>query len=161
MIFMCCDYLREKTNMLGKLFWTAVFAVTLSAAAFGQEYGTAEEARAMLERAVAAVKQDKAKALEMFNEENGAFRDRDLYVFCANESDGIETAHPTHKGFKLSEMNDANGFAFGKEVMRTAEAGKISEVAYMWPRPGSDTPVQKITCVTKVADQICGVGYYK
>jgi signal transduction histidine kinase len=154
-------YLREKTNMLGKLFWAAVFAVTLSAAAFGQEYGTAEEARAMLERAVAAVKQDKAKALETFNEANGPFRDRDLYVFCANASDGIETAHPTHKGFKLSEMKDANGFAFGKEIMRTAEAGKISEVAYMWPRPGSDTPVQKITYVTKVTDQICAVGYYK
>ena len=147
--------------MLSKLFWVAVFALTLSAAAFGQEYGTAEEARAMLERAVAAIKQDKAKALEMFNEESGAFRDRDLYVFCANQSDGIETAHPTHKGFKLSEMKDANGFAFGKEIMRTAEAEKISEVVYVWPRPGSDTPVQKITYVTKVTDQICGVGYYR
>jgi hypothetical protein len=85
----------------------------------------------------------------------------DLYVFCANESDGIETAHPTHKGFKLSEMKDANGFAFGREIMRMAETGTISEVAYMWPRPGSDTPVQKIAYVTKVTDQICGVGYYK
>lgn len=153
--------LGEKTNMVGKIFWAAIFVVTLSAAAHGQGYGTAEEARAMLERAVAAVGQDKTKALEMFNDPNGAFRDRDLYVFCANESDGIETAHPTHKGFKLSEMKDAAGFAFGQEIMRTAEAGKISEVAYMWPQPGSDTPVQKITYVTKVADQICGVGYYQ
>jgi len=147
--------------MLGKLFWAAFFSVTLSVAAFGQEYGTAEEARGMLERAVVAVKQDKAKALEMFNDENGEFRDRDLYVFCANESDGIETAHPTHKGFKLLEMKDANGFAFGREIMRMAETGTISEVAYMWPRPGSDIPVKKITYVTKVTDQICGVGYYK
>ena len=45
--------------------------------------------------------------------------------------------------------------------MRTAQAGKISEVTYMWPRPGSDTPIQKTTYVTKVADQICAVGYYK
>jgi len=82
-------------------------------------------------------------------------------VFCANESDGIETAHPTHKGFKLSKMKDAAGFAFGQEIMGTAEAGKISEVAYMWQRPGSNTPVQKITYVTKVTDQICGVGHYK
>jgi signal transduction histidine kinase len=148
--------------MLCRVLLTGVFVVMFSAVAFAApSYGTAEEARAMLERAVAAVKQDKAKALEMFNEENGEFRDRDLYVFCANESDGIETAHPTHKGFKLSEMKDANGFAFGKEIMRTAEAGKISEVAYMWPRPGSDTPVQKISYVTKVTDQICGVGYYE
>jgi len=106
--------------MLSKPFWAAVFAIALSAAAFGQdsEYGTAEEARAMLERAVAAVEQDKTKALEMFNKENGAFRDRDLYVFCANLSDGVETAHPTHRGFKLQEMKDVNGFAFGEEIMR-------------------------------------------
>jgi hypothetical protein len=45
--------------------------------------------------------------------------------------------------------------------MRTATEGKISEVAYMWPRPDSDTPVQKVTFFTKVGDQICGVGYYK
>jgi signal transduction histidine kinase len=148
--------------MLYRLLWTGAFVVMFSAVAFAApSYGTAEEARAMLERAVAAIKQDQAKALEMFNEENGEFRDRDLYVFCANESDGIETAHPTHKGFKLSDMKDANGFAFGKEIMKTAEAGRISEVAYMWPRPGSDAPEQKITYVTKVTDQICGVGYYE
>ncbi len=147
--------------MIGKLSRAAVFVATLSSAAYGQGYGTEEEARAMLERAVTPVKQDKAKALEMFNDPNGAFRDRDLYVFCANDSDGVETAHPTHRGFKLSEMKDAAGAAFGQEIMRTAEAGKISEVAYVWPRPGSDTPVQKITFVTKVADQICGVGYYR
>jgi len=34
---------------------------------WASEFGTAEEAKAMLERAVAAVKEDKAKALEMFN----------------------------------------------------------------------------------------------
>ena len=115
----------------------------------------------MLEKAVAAVKADKAKALDMFNKDEGGFKDRDLYVFCANASDGVETAHPTHKGSKLTDIKDVNGFAFGEEIMRTATEGKISEVAYMWPRPDSDTPVQKVTFVTKAGDQICGVGYYK
>jgi hypothetical protein len=31
----------------------------------------------------------------------------------------------------------------------------------MWPRPGQTEPVQKSAFVTKVADQICAVGYYK
>ena len=57
-------------------------------------YGTSEEAKAMLEKGVAAMKQDKAKALDMFNKGEGGFKDRDLYVFCANASDGIMTAHP-------------------------------------------------------------------
>ena len=35
------------------------------------QYGTPDEAKAMLERAVAAVKEDKAKALDMFNKGRG------------------------------------------------------------------------------------------
>ena len=35
------------------------------------QFGTAEEAKAMLERAVVAVKEDKAKALDMFNKGEG------------------------------------------------------------------------------------------
>jgi len=46
----------------------------------------------MLNKAVAAVQEDKAKALDMFNKGEGGFKDRDLYVFCANASDGIVTA---------------------------------------------------------------------
>ena len=52
----------------------------------------------MLEKAVAAVKEDKAKALDMFNNGEGGFKDRDLYVWCANASDGIVTAHLTGIG---------------------------------------------------------------
>ena len=59
--------------------------IALSPAAFGQQTGgTADEAKAMLMKAVAAVKADKAKALDMFNKGEGGFRDRDLYVFCVN-----------------------------------------------------------------------------
>ncbi len=34
------------------------------------------------------MKADKTKALEMFNAGEGGFRDGDLYVFCADISDG-------------------------------------------------------------------------
>ena len=36
-----------------------------------------------------------------------------------------------------------NGFGAGQEMMRRATEGKMSEIDYMWPRPSSDTPVQK------------------
>ena len=43
-------------------------AIVLASAALAQaQYGTAEEAKAMLLKAVSAVKADKTKALEMFN----------------------------------------------------------------------------------------------
>ena len=49
----------------------------------------------------------------------------------------------------------------GQEIMRTATEGKINEVTYWWPCPGSDKPLEKVSFFTKVKDQICGVGYYK
>ena len=74
--------------MLHKLVFGAlgVMAVMFSSTAFAQ--GTATEAKAMLDKAVVAVKADKAKTLDMINKEEGVFLDRDLYVFCFNLSDG-------------------------------------------------------------------------
>ncbi len=120
-----------------------------------------EEARATLDKTVAAVKADKAKALDMFNKGEGGFKDRDLYVFCANASDGVMTAHPTHKGEQLADIKGKKGFPLGQEMMKNATEGKVSEVTYWWPRPGSDKPLEKTSFYTKVGDQICGVGYYK
>jgi hypothetical protein len=125
------------------------------------QYGTAEEAKAMLEKAVAAVKENKAKALDMFNKGEGGFKDRDLYVYCANASDGIFTAHPTLKGKQLREIKGKYGAPLGETIMQNATEGTIKETTYWWPRPGSDKPLAKTTFYTKAGDQICAVGYYK
>ena len=83
----------------------ASVAIGLSAAAFAQgQFGTAAEAKAMLEKAVAAVKADKAKALDMMQKGEGGFKDRELYAFCANASDGVITAHPALKGQDIKTL---------------------------------------------------------
>src|SRR2546426_4161230 len=137
----------------------------VASAAYAQkpEFGTAAEAKAMLEKTVAAIKADKAKALAMINKGEGGFRDRDLYPACSG-LDGKVTAHvdPTRIGMDRNTMKDETGKAYGAEIMKVAEEGKIKEVSYMFPRPGPDKkPVQKVAFVTKVGDQICLVGYYK
>ena len=132
-----------------------------SFAAEEARFGCEQEAKAMLEKAVAALKADKAKALAMFNKGEGGFKDRDLYVFCANASDGVLTAHPYLKGELLQDIVGKKGFPLGKAIMKTAAEGKIQSVTYWWPRPGTETPLEKHTFYTKVGDQICGVGYYK
>jgi hypothetical protein len=127
------------------------------------DYGTAAEAKAMLEKAVAAVKTDKAQALAMFNKGEGGFKDRDLYPFCFNISDGklVATLAPT-LGMDVRTLKDKSGHVFGQDVYDAAKEGQITEVSYMFPRPGADsTPVQKVSFVTKVGDLGCGVGYYK
>ena len=138
-------------------------AIGLAQPTFAQgQFGTAAEAKAMLEKAVAAVKADKTKALDQIQNGEGGYKDRDLYAFCANASDGIITAHPALKGKNIREIKDKNGKALGEEMMTVAKEGKVDEVSYMWPRPGADTtPVQKVSYVTKAGDQVCGVGYYK
>ena len=149
--------------MLRNLAFVVTTALVLATAALAgtPQYGTAAEARAMLEKAAAAVQANKTQALADFNSGAGGFHDRDLYVFCADASDGVATAHPVHKGKLLKDFKDAKGFAFGAEIISTAAEGTIGEVSYLWPRPGSDAPVEKVSFFTKIADQICGVGYYK
>src|SRR6516162_5541319 len=113
------------------------------------DFGTAEEAKAMLEKAVAAVKENKAKALDMFNKGEGGFKDRDLYVYCANASDGIFTAHPMLKGKQLRDIKGKHGAPLGETIMENAAEGTIKETTYWWPRPGSDKPLEKTTFYTK------------
>ena len=135
-------------------------AMACFATAFASEYGTAEEARAMLQRAIAALKNDESKALDAFNNRESEFRDRDLYVFCGGP-DGKLTAHPRAKGKSLRGFQDTTGKATGEEFYRVAKEGKISEVTYLYPRRRGDEPREKTSLITKVRDQICGVGYYK
>ncbi len=127
------------------------------------QFGTAEEARAMLERVVTSMKADPAKTIAQINKGEGGFRDRDLYPFCAGP-EGKNVAHPdpTRIGLVQRDLRDIAGNPYGAEFGKVAEEGKIAEVHYLFPRPGPDrTPVPKVTLVTKVSDYICGVGYYK
>ena len=143
----------------------AVF--TLSTTAFAQ--GTATEAKAMLAKTVSAVKADKAKTLDLINKGEGGFLDRDLYPFCFNLSDGknVALANPNAKqllGTDVRTTKDSAGKLFGPELYAAAQQpeGQITEVSYMFPKPGADaTPVAKVSFVTKVGDLGCGVGYYK
>ncbi|GAM10323.1 hypothetical protein OR1_02612 [Geobacter sp. OR-1] len=139
---------------------TAALLIGSVATVFAGNFGTAGEAKAMLEKSVAALKANKAEALAKFSKGEGGFKDRDLYPFCGGP-DGIFTAHPSLVGKSLKDLKDKAGKPLGKEIYAAAKEGAIAEVSYMWPRPGTTEPVQKQSYVTKVGDQVCAVGYYK
>jgi hypothetical protein len=136
-------------------------ALALSTTAFAQDQsGTVAEAKAMLEKAVAAVKANKAKALASFSAGTDGFEDRDL--FCFNVADGVITAGSTAvRGKDTRTLKDSTGKAFGEEIYKAAQDGKINEVSYMFPRPGKTEAVTHVSFVTKVGDLGCAVGYYK
>jgi len=150
----------------------SVAVLTLSPTAFAQkaDHGTADEAKAMLVKAVAAVHADKTKALDMFNKGEGGFLDRDLYVFCGNISDGkiVALGNPNAKqllGTDAKALKDSTGKAYGEEIVAGEQKpeGQFTEVSYLFPRPGADkTPVPKVSLVTNAGGGLgCGVGYYK
>ena len=95
----------------------------------------------MLMKAVAAVKADKAKALDMFNKGEGGFLDRDLYVFCSNVSDAKNVAigNPNAKqllGVDERTIKDATRQAVWRVVYAAMQKpeGEITEVSYVFPR---------------------------
>jgi hypothetical protein len=105
---------------------SAVSAVALAFSGASFAEGTADEAKAMLTKAVAAVKADKAKALDMFNKGEGGFLVGDLYVFCANASDGkiIALANTNAKqliGTDQRALKDSTGKAYGDELYAAAQ----------------------------------------
>ena len=141
----------------------SALAVTLPVGTWAQQdqFATALEAKAMLERAVTAVKSDKAAALDKFKKGEDGFKDRDLYVFCMNSGDGVIVSGPESvMGKDARTLVDNTGNRYGEKIYREAKDGSINEVSYMSPRPGSPEPVAKRSHITKVSDLICSVGYY-
>jgi hypothetical protein len=158
--------------MICKLMIAAASAAVLmvSPTAFAQgQFGTADEAKAMLVKATAAAKADKTKTLDLINKGEGGFLDRDIYPFCFDLNDGKILAVASNNakqflGTDIRGLRDATGKLYGPELHAASQKpeGQINEVSYMFPRPGADkTPVQKVSFVTKVGDLGCGVGYYK
>ena len=129
------------------------------------QFATEQEAKSMLGRAVAALKANKQKALEMFNASQGDFKDRDLYVFCYHMSDGKFTAHvnPALMGTDTRNIKVGDD-PLGQriyDIIKNAPEGTVSTVAYKFQKPGATEPSPKESYVTRVGNEGCGVGYYK
>lgn len=139
------------------LIWTANLASA-------EQFGTAEEAKAMLDRAVTALKSDEATALHAFSDPNNKqFHDRDLYVSCFNTSDGKFTAFPGPGMIGI----DVRTFKFGDDpigqrafdAIQSMPEGTVTTMDYKFPKSGK--PAVKQSLATRIGNQGCGVAYYK
>lgn len=138
-------------------------AVLSSGPASAAEFGSAAEAKAMIDKAAVALKAGEADALAKFNDAAGGFRDRDLYVFCFETAGGKFTAHPNKAlvGTDVRALKERDGSPLGDKLFAAPKEGAVASVEYKFPRPGGSDPVAKETYLVKVAGQACGVGYYK
>ena len=182
---LCCDALsfavwsfqkahqesgRENTTPNStRAYFARALGLAVSGAVFANAAlveGMAADAKAMLDKTIAALKADKAKTLTEINAGTNGFLQGDIYPFCFNLSDGllVAVANPNAKvnlGKDIRLNKDATGDAFGERLYAAAKAGS-GEVTYKFPKAGADkTPVPKVSFVAAAADLGCGVGCYK
>lgn len=143
----------------------AVITLTMSAA-FAQQFGTAAEAKAMAEKAMAEMKANPTAAMAKFNDPSGGFKDRDLYVFCFNLDTGKFDAHANKAlvGTDVRSLKEKDGAALGQKVYdagKGVKEGATVTVDYNFPKPGTTNPVPKELFIFRVGGEGCGVGYYK
>lgn len=146
---------------LGSL--AAVAMIAASSLAYAAEKGSADEAVAMVKKAVAFAKANgKEKAFAEFSNPKGQFVDRDLYVM-AYDMEGNNKAHGGNAklvGKNLIEIKDADGKYIVKGLIETAKKGG-GWFDYKWPNPAKVVE-PKSTYVEKIDnDTLVGVGIYK
>jgi cytochrome c len=142
-------------------FTTFIFAISTASAA---EKGTADEAVALVKKAVAYVKANGAeKAFAEFNNPKGQFINRDLYIF-AQDMDGKMLAHGANSkliGKSLIDVKDADGKMFAKEIVEVAKTKGSGWIDYKWPNPVTKAIELKSTYVEKAGDILISCGIYK
>ncbi len=127
--------------------------------------GTADEAKAMVEKAAALLKSaGPEKAFAAFDDPaNKDFHDRDLYIFVRS-MDGNTVAHGANKGMighTNLDLKDADGKLYNKEMIDIANSKGSGWVDYRWPNPLSHKIEPKSSFVEKVGDYVIGAGFYK
>ena len=152
--------MRKASAVLLLVAVVACPAVTSLAAA---ERGTLDEARAMLQKAVAhyhAV--GRKQALADFTGKRAPFVDRDLYVVCVGPG-GIVTAHggyPAYVGASAAVLKDANGKPVGSTIWSTGSSKGDGSLEYAMLNPVSKKVERKVSVFQKVGDDVCAVGAY-
>jgi signal transduction histidine kinase len=126
--------------------------------------GSADEAKALVEKAIAFYKANgKEKVIAEINNVKGQFVKGELYVFIWDLNGTVLAHGPNPKliGKDVSELRDADGKLFVKEGVELAKAKGSGWVDYKWTNPVSKKIDAKSTFVKKADDMIFCCGIYK
>ena len=137
----------------------------LAAPAHAAEKGSANEAVAMVKKAVALIKSDgKEKAFAAISDPaNKDFHDRDLYIYVY-DLNGVAVAHgvnPKLVGKNLLDMKDNEGKAMIQEMVKVAKEKGSGWVDFKWPNPVTKAVEAKSGYVERAGDLLVGSGIYK
>jgi uncharacterized protein len=147
--------------LVGALMCTALLSPTLA-----YEFGTREEAVAMVRRVVAKFKKDGPEAtFKAINEMAPGFKDRDLFPFV-QKIDGTEVVAigpiPAIRGKNMHDLRDQDG------KFQTQEQVKIATTPpyhgwndYRFLNPKTNLVEDKSAWIERMGDYYVGVGIYK
>jgi cytochrome c len=150
----------------------ALAAVVLIAAlsafaslATAAEFGTKEEAIAMVKRVQVKFVKDGADAtLKAVSDQSiKEFHDRDLYPFIY-DLNGVNVAHgarPALIGKNLIDLKDQDGVYLIREMVKIANGSGNGWVDYKWPNPLTNKIEDKTSYIEKMGNYFVGVGAYR
>jgi len=143
---------------------TAPLFVLAMAAAHANE-PTEKDAIAMVEKGAAFIKQHgKDKFIEKVSAKDPEFIQGALYVDIRDLQSGIVLAHPVNPtivGKDLTDVPDASGKKYRREIIDLAARKGKGWVDYMYKNPTTGKIEPKTTYIQRVGDAVLEAGIYK
>jgi cytochrome c len=147
-----------------KLLATATALCLVSAAALANE-PTEKDAIAMAERGAAMVKaKGKDEVMKRITAKDPDFVQGSLYIDMRDVKTGIVLAHPYNPsivGKDLTDVPDANGKKYRREIIEMAAAKGKGWVDYQYKNPTSGKIEPKTTYILLVNGVVLEAGLYK
>ena len=151
--------LRRNTTLAA----LAVAALT-SLGAHAADRATAREAQALFERAVDYMNQNgPERAFAAFNDRQGAFVRKDLYVFVIDNQGVYHASGAAPEalvGLKVLDTTDAAGTPLFHEMIDATRKAPEATVRYAWLNRTTNKVEPKASYVRKIGDYVLGVGHY-
>jgi cytochrome c len=139
--------------------------ITFASPVQAAEFGSKDEAIAMVKRVQAEFKKDGPEATfkAVSDKATADFHDRDLYPFIYDMS-GKCVAHgarPALIGKNLIDLKDQDGKFLIREMVAISAGPGSGWIDYKWPNPLNNKIEDKSSYVEKMGDYFVGVGIYK
>jgi signal transduction histidine kinase len=135
------------------------------ASAFAAPEPTEKDAIAMVEKGAAFMKaHGKEAMMKKLADKDADFVQGELYVDMRDINTGIVLAHPINPaivGKNLTDVPDATGKVYRREIIQLAASKGKGWVDYMYKNPVSGKIEPKTTYILRVGDVVLEAGIYK
>ena len=124
---------------------------------------SAEQAKALLDKAAADLAKDEQATIKSINSLQGGFLQDDLYVFVVNLDNQRYLAHGTNLRLintDFSKVKDPEGKPVGEPILALMATQDQGEYEYRWKNPVTGKVENKHAYLKKVGNRLVAVGYY-